>query len=69
MIEKYATSHNLVVVKELCGYGIATDMHKEHDIPNYVTTNVDLLDDSWTVVTADLKPFTHFKHIVLATKF
>ena len=90
-IEKYANSHNLGVVKELCGHGIGTDMHEEPDIPNYGkegtgprlkegmviciepmlnygTANVYLLDDEWTVVTADKKPSAHFEHTVLVTK-
>ena len=90
-IEKYANSHNLGVVKELCGHGIGTDMHEEPDIPNYGkegtvprlkegmvicieamlnygTANVYLLDDEWTVVTADLKPSAHFEHTELVTK-
>ena len=34
-VEEYAISHNLGVVKELCGHGIGTDMHEDPDIPNY----------------------------------
>ena len=34
-IEKYATKHNLGVVRELCGHGIGIDMHEEPDVPNY----------------------------------
>ena len=34
-IEKYATSHNLGVVHELCGHGIGLDMHEDPDVPNY----------------------------------
>lgn len=34
-IEKYAKSHHLGVVRELCGHGIGTEMHEEPDIPNF----------------------------------
>ena len=34
-VEKYARSHNLGIVKELCGHGIGTDMHEAPDVPNY----------------------------------
>ena len=34
-VETYARSHNLGIVKELCGHGIGTDMHEDPDIPNY----------------------------------
>lgn len=34
-IEKYAHSHGLSVVEELCGHGIGLDMHEEPDIPNF----------------------------------
>ena len=34
-IEEYATSHNLGVVRELCGHGIGTDMHEDPNVPNY----------------------------------
>lgn len=34
-VEEYAISHNLGVVKELCGHGIGTDMHEDPDVPNY----------------------------------
>ena len=34
-VEKYARSHNLGIVKELCGHGIGTDMHEDPNVPNY----------------------------------
>lgn len=34
-VEEYAKTHNLGVVKELCGHGIGTDMHEDPDVPNY----------------------------------
>ena len=34
-IYKYATEHNLGVVRELVGHGIGTEMHEEPDVPNY----------------------------------
>ena len=34
-VETYARSHNLGIVKELCGHGIGTNMHEEPDVPNY----------------------------------
>ncbi len=36
-IETYARSHNLGIVKELCGHGIGTEMHEDPEIPNYGT--------------------------------
>ena len=38
-IEKYATSYNLGIVKELVGHGIGRDMHEEPDVPNYGKPN------------------------------
>jgi len=35
---------------------------------NFGTADVYLLDDNWTVVTADNKPSAHFEHTVLITK-
>ena len=35
---------------------------------NLGTPNVYLLDDDWTVITADDKPSAHFEHTVLVTK-
>lgn len=34
-VEKYATEHNLGVVRELCGHGIGQEMHEKPDVPNY----------------------------------
>ena len=36
-IEKYATEHNLGVVKELVGHGVGTSIHEAPDVPNYGT--------------------------------
>ncbi len=38
-IEKYAKSHHLGVVKELCGHGVGTDVHEDPDVPNYGIPN------------------------------
>ena len=38
-IEEYATSHNLGVVKELCGHGIGREMHEDPEVPNYGIEN------------------------------
>lgn len=38
-IEIYARSHNLGVVKELCGHGVGTDVHEPPDVPNYGMPN------------------------------
>lgn len=38
-IEEYAISHNLGVVKELCGHGVGTDVHEDPDVPNYGIAN------------------------------
>lgn len=34
-VQTYAESHNLGVVRELCGHGIGTEMHEDPDVPNY----------------------------------
>ena len=36
-VEKYATEHNLGVVKELVGHGVGTSVHESPDVPNYGT--------------------------------
>lgn len=38
-VEAYAKSHNLGVVKELCGHGIGTEMHEAPDVPNFGMKN------------------------------
>ncbi len=38
-VQKYADSHNLGIVRELCGHGIGKDMHEEPEVPNYGTPN------------------------------
>ncbi len=36
-VEEYAHSHNLGVVKELCGHGVGTDVHEDPEVPNFGT--------------------------------
>ena len=90
-VQNYAESHNLGVVKELCGHGVGNNLHEDPDVPNYGRKNtgpilkegmviavepmlnlgspdVYLLDDDWTVITADGLPSAHFEHTVLITK-
>ena len=38
-VEEYAESHNLGVVRELCGHGIGKDMHEDPEVPNFGTKN------------------------------
>ena len=38
-IQKYAESHHLGVVRELCGHGIGREMHEEPEVPNYGIPN------------------------------
>ena len=37
-VEVYAESHNLGIVRELCGHGIGTEMHEDPEVPNYGKT-------------------------------
>jgi len=89
-VQKYAESHNLGVVRELCGHGIGREMHEDPEVPNFGIPNtgprlkpgmviciepmlnfgrreVYVLDDDWTVVTADGSPAAHYEHTVLVT--
>ena len=34
-VQEYAESHNLGVVRELCGHGIGRDMHEDPEVPNF----------------------------------
>lgn len=34
-IQEYAESHNLGVVRELCGHGIGREMHEDPEVPNF----------------------------------
>lgn len=34
-IERYAVSHNLGIVRELCGHGVGNNLHEDPDVPNY----------------------------------
>ena len=38
-VQKYAESHNLGVVRELCGHGIGKDMHEDPEVPNFGIAN------------------------------
>jgi len=38
-VEEYAKSHNLGVVRELCGHGIGREMHEDPEVPNFGTKN------------------------------
>lgn len=38
-IEEYANSHNLGIVRELCGHGVGNHLHEDPDIPNYGMKN------------------------------
>jgi len=90
-VSKYASEHNLGVVRELVGHGVGTDVHEEPDVPNYGARHtgpvlkegmviavepmlnlgsrkVYILENGWTIVTADGKPSAHFEHTVLVTK-
>ena len=90
-VSKYASEHNLAVVRELVGHGVGNDVHEDPDVPNYGargtgpvlregmviavepmlnlgTRKIYILDDDWTIITADGKPSAHFEHTVLVTK-
>ncbi len=34
-VESYANSHNLGIVRELCGHGVGNHLHEDPDVPNY----------------------------------
>lgn len=38
-VQEYAESHNLGVVRELCGHGIGREMHEDPEVPNYGVEN------------------------------
>jgi len=38
-VQQYAETHNLGVVRELCGHGIGTNMHEEPEVPNFGIPN------------------------------
>lgn len=38
-VQTYAESHNLGVVRELCGHGIGQEMHEEPEVPNFGIPN------------------------------
>jgi methionyl aminopeptidase len=38
-VEKYATDHNLGVVKEFVGHGVGTEVHEDPSVPNYGQKN------------------------------
>lgn len=90
-VSKYASEHNLGVVRELVGHGVGCDVHEEPDVPNYGARHtgpvlkegmviavepmlnmgsrkIYILEDGWTIITADGKPSAHFEHTVLVTK-
>lgn len=89
-VEKYATEHNLGVVKELVGHGVGTSVHEAPDVPNYGnkgtgpkikngmviaiepmltlgSPDIYILDNDWTVVTADESLSAHFEHTIAIT--
>lgn len=39
VVQQYAESHNLGVVRELCGHGIGRDMHEDPEVPNFGIPN------------------------------
>ena len=38
-VQEYAESHNLGVVRELCGHGIGREMHEDPEVPNFGLPN------------------------------
>lgn len=38
-IEEYANSHNLGIVRELCGHGVGNCLHEDPEVPNYGIKN------------------------------
>lgn len=60
-VPNYGKMHTGPILKE--GMVIAVE-----PMLNLGTANVFILDDDWTIVTADDKPSAHFEHTVLVTK-
>ena len=60
-VPNYGARHTGPVLKE--GMVIAVE-----PMLNLGTRRVYLLDDGWTIITADGKPSAHFEHTVLVTK-
>jgi methionyl aminopeptidase len=82
-IEDEAVSNQFSVVREFVGHGVGRKLHEEPQIPNYgkpgMTLAIEpminlgvaavrLLEDGWTVRTADGMASAHFEHTVLITK-
>lgn len=90
VIEQYATSENLHIIKEFCGHGIGRAMHMEpaiHHIyiPNHIKlcagmcftiepilsiepSEIEVLEDNWTVITKNKSFSAQFEHTILVTE-
>lgn len=59
-VQKYAESHNLGVVRELCGHGIGSDMHEEPEVPNFGIPNTGpVLKPGMTICIEPMLTFGH----------
>ena len=79
-IGDYAKEHGYGVVRDLCGHGIGTHLHRKGmllkagmtlAIEPMITAGgheVDWLDDDWTVVTRDGSLAAHYENTVLITE-
>src|SRR6266568_2860316 len=68
-VQTVAESAGYSVVREYVGHGIGTAMHEEPQIPNYgpAGPGTVLMDDGWTVKTADGSLSAHFEHTIAVT--
>ena len=59
-VQEYAESHNLGVVRELCGHGIGREMHEEPGVPNYGIPNTGpVLKPGMTICIEPMLTFGH----------
>ena len=80
-VQDYVESHGFSVVRDFVGHGIGRSMHEAPEVPNYVKGmticvepmvcagdwRIRILNDGWTVVTADHSLAAHYENTILIT--